>query len=199
MKKKCLFCVLLSSVLVFLSSCNGCSGNGNPDESIHIIGIDSLPSIVEVEGIVGDGTSMNNLELIIPDGDTVNISTPDEMIMGGANAGDRVSVVYFVNKDENLASVAINMSALEHLWTSKSEDGKSKSIELNKKGVAVSYNMNTEYCNWSLKNGLLLLHASKPVASEKPEVVDTFQIMNLSDSELVLMHDNKEIVYELEN
>lgn len=198
MKRNYLFFAILFSVLSLLTSCNGCTGNNNND-SITIVSRDSLPSIVEAEGIVGDGTSMNELELLLPNGDTVYINTPEEMIMGGAAAGDKVSVVYFVNQDENLASVAVNMSALQHLWTNKASNGKSQSLELNSEGVAVSYNMNTEYCNWSLKDGLLLLRASKPIASEKPEIVDTFQIMNLSEDELVLMQDNKEIVYELEN
>ncbi|MBQ7157613.1 MAG: hypothetical protein IJR86_07485 [Bacteroidaceae bacterium] len=188
----------LSVAVGMMCACNGGGQNGDND-SINIVGLDSLPQIVEMEGIVGDGSSMNQLELIAPNGDTVYVSTPGEMVMGGVRAGDKMSVVYFVNKDENLANVAVNLSALQHVWTQKGIDGHKQSLELDANGVAVTYDMNVEYNAWELKNGCLLLHSPKNVASEKGNIVDTFHIMKLTDEELVLIHGNLETIFTLDN
>lgn len=187
------------AIISLVAYCKGCSNDNKDDEEINIVGIDELPGIIEVEGIAGDGTSMNVLELITDNGDTISISTPGEMITGGINCGDRINVVYFANEEENLASVAINLTALQHLWTQKGADGHSQSLELNEGGRAITYNMNIDYIAWELKDGQLLLHSSKSIASEKKETVDTFQIMNLTDEQLVLANHNIETIFELDN
>ena len=198
MKKIIPFIVAQITMLLALSSCNGCSGNGSPADSLNIITLDSLPRIVELEGIIGDGTSMNELEIISANGDTTIVSVPNEMVKGDVKAGDLVNVIYFVNHDENLASTAINITAICHLWTT-TKNGTKQSIELDGKGVAISYNTAIEYDHWQLKDGFLVLQASKPLGSEKPQQADTFEIMSLTSTQLVLMKNHVETVFELEN
>jgi hypothetical protein len=119
--------------------------------------------------------------------------------MGGVNVGDNISVVYFSNKDENVANVAVNLSALQHVWTQKALDGHSQSLELDKNGVAITYNMKIEYNAWEFKDGFLLLYSPKNIASEKGNVVDTFQIIHLSDTELVLANHDIETIFTMDN
>lgn len=186
------------ALLFTISSCNSCSNDGSTSDTINIVAVDSLPRIVELEGTIGDGTSMNELEIIGKNGDTVVVSVPHELIKGDVKAGDIVNVVYYVNKDENLASIVINKSALMHLW-SATVSGHKQSLELDAEEVAISYDMPVDYSHWELKDGLLLLEATRPLGSEKPQHVDTFEIMSLTESNLVLMRNHEEIIFDLEN
>lgn len=191
--------LLLFSFIPFLYSCTNCSGSKGDNDSIKIISVDSLPGIEEAVGTIGEGTSMNVLEFISDNGDTVYINTPGDLVTGGGMSGDRVSVVYYVNGKENLASVVVNLTSLQHLWTQKGADGHEQSLELDANGVAVTYNMRVEYNSWEVKDGLLLLHSPKKVASEGSEIVDSFHIMSLTDEQLVLANHNIETVFELDN
>ena len=126
------------ALLFTISSCNSCSNDGSTSDTINIVAVDSLPRIVELEGTIGDGTSMNELEIIGKNGDTVVVSVPHELIKGDVKAGDIVNVVYYVNKDENLASIVINKSALMHLWSATVSDHE-QSLELDAEGQEVHY------------------------------------------------------------
>ena len=68
------FSFLLVACICFLS----CTGSKKkPDQPpVTVVPIEEVPDIVEVNGTIGDGTSMNMLELIKPDGDTVNTRSP---------------------------------------------------------------------------------------------------------------------------
>ena len=184
--------------MLAMYSCNGCSGKDTTSDTINVVGLDTLPGIVEMQGRVGDGTSMNELEVITPKGDTVIVSIAEEMIKGDVKAGDEVDVIYYINQDENLASTVVNMTALRHLWTA-SRNGQRQSIELDKDGVAVSYDMGVDYAHWLVKDGNLILQDSKPIGSEKTQRSDTFEIMSLTSSQLVLMKHHEELVFEMEN
>ncbi len=198
MKLKSHICVFALTAAYILTSCGG-NGKKTDNDSIKIVGVDSLPEIVEKEGIIGSGTSMNQLELITDKNDTVLITTNKEMVMGGVRAGDRISVIYYISKNENLANVAVNLTALEHVWTQIGLDGHRQSLELDANGVAVTYAMNVEYDRWELKNGFLLLHTPQKTVAEKNDIVDTFQIMKLDDQELVLANHNVETIFTMDN
>lgn len=185
-------------LMLTMSSCNGCKSRQTTSDTIEVVGLDTHPGIVEMHGRVGDGTSMNELEVITPKGDTVIVSIAEEMIKGDVKAGDDVEVIYYANQDENLASIVVNLTALRHLWTTI-RNGQRQSFELNKDGVAISYDMGVDYAHWHVKDGNLILQDSKPIGSERAQRSDTFEIMSLTTSQLVLMKQQEELVFEMEN
>ncbi len=157
---------------------------------VKVVALDEIPGIVEAHGTVGDGTSMNVLEFVNDDGDTLYISKGAQSVMGGVVAGDELEVIYNVTKEDVVASVAVNLTALQHLWSQRGADGREQSLELNSGGRATTYNMLVEYESWEVKDGLLLLRSPKKVGNESPAVVDSFEIMQLTSDSLVLMHGN---------
>lgn len=202
MKK--IFYILFSILGIgIVASCNGNGNKGNEDEedSAKVIVIDSIsvPSIYNITGVVGDGTSMNVLELVTDNGDTLLIECPSEMVVGGVEVGDLMAVTYNSNGETNSIMTSINLSALQHLWTQKGADGRSQSLEIDEDGRAVTYDMSVEYNAWSLVDGKLLLHSPKKVASEQAAMVDTFEIMELNDEHLVLMHGELATEFVREN
>lgn len=202
MKK--IFYILFSILGIgIVASCNGNGNKGNEDEedSAKVIIIDSIsvPSIYNITGVVGDGTSMNVLELVTDNGDTLLIECPSEMVVGGVEVGDLMAVTYNSNGETNSIMTSINLSALQHLWTQKGADGRSQSLEIDEDGRAVTYDMSVEYNAWSLVDGKLLLHSPKKVASEQAAMVDTFEIMELNDEHLVLMHGELATEFVREN
>jgi len=198
MKKIIIAIVILLAVLIAVFYYNSTTNSGSSNDTITTVRQDTLSGVVELQGTIGDGTSMNELEIINSNGDTVYITVPGELVKGEINPGDCVDVVFYANEDENLATTVINVSSLCHVWSTK-KDGLNQSLELDDKGVAITYNSNVDYCNWQLKNGCLILKKSRPIGSEKKEEADTFDIMKLTDSQLVIMNGQEETVYELEN
>ena len=202
--KRIAYCIsfILFWSLLMVSCFEGKNEKEETDEdSLNVVEIDTInvPSIVEVVGTVGDGTSMNELELITDDGDTIYVECPNNMIMGGAIAGEKVDITYHSADNENKVMTSTNITALLHMWTQEGDDGKSQSLELNEGGRATTYDMSVEYDSWSLKDGKLLLHSPKKIASEQAAIVDTFDIMELSSDKLVLMHGNLVTEFDREN
>lgn len=180
--------VMTGAVLLGLLSCEEKKKNGPTDPAVEIVPVKEMPSIVEAHGTIGDGSSMNVIEFINDDGDTLYISKNGQSVMGGVVAGDEVEVIYNVADDDIFASVAVNLTSLQHIWTQRGADGREQSLELDAKGSATTYNMGVEYDAWEVKDGLLLLHSPKKLGDESPVVVDSFEIMQLTSDSLVLMH-----------
>lgn len=198
MKKIIISLVALLFILLVVFYYNSSTKSESSNDTLKTEELEVTSNLIEVEGIIGDGTSMNEIEVINEKGDTILITFPDELVKGDITPGNRVNVIYYTNEDENLASTVVNISNLCHLWSTKN-DGSTQSLELNPGGNAITYNSKVDYSKWELKNGSLILKKSKPIGSEQKEECDTFDIMKLTDSELVLMLDEKETVYELEN
>ena len=148
--------------------------------------IEELPGILDEHGKIGDGTSMNVLEFIKDAGDTLYVDMNSQAVMGGENIGDEVKLVYAQTDSTCNALIAVNLTALQHVWTQKGDDGNNQSLELNSNGRAATYNMSVDYDSWSVTNGTLLLHSPKKIGDESKEVVDTFDIMELTSERLVL-------------
>ena len=155
-----------------------------------------MPGICEAHGTIGDGSSMNVIEFINDDGDTLYINKNGQDVMGGLVVGDELEVIYNVTDEDIFASVAVNLTSLQHIWSQRGADGKEQSLELDSEGRAATYNMSVDYDSWEVKDGLLLLHSPKKLGDEKPAVVDTFEIMQLTTDSLVLM--NGDLVTEFE-
>lgn len=187
-------------IATLLSGCIDKPKKTQGKEDVVILPITEIPDIVETTGKVGDGTSMNVLELVDDSGDTLLINVPVSTITGGAESGDDIDIIYTVTSNGDMtASVAINLTALQHLWTQPDGKGGMQSLELNSNGKAATYNMTIEYDSWKLENGMLLLHSPKVIGEEKGEIVDTFHIMKLTDDELVLMSHEMESVFKRSN
>lgn len=186
---------MMALVLIGLFSCED-KKKGGKELPIEIVPMDSIPGIFEAHGTIGEGTSMNVLEFINDDGDTLYIQMNSQAVMGGVNVGDEVELIYNVTKEENFASVAVNLTALQHMWSQRGADGKEQSLELDAEGHATTYDMSIAYDSWEVKDGLLLLHSPKKIGDETPAIIDTFEIMQLTTDSLVLMNGN--IVTEFE-
>ena len=159
-----------------------------PKPPVEIRTLEELPNIVEAHGIIGEGTTMNVMEFISDECDTVYIRVPGQAVMGGIHVGDEVKVIYNISKDDVYASVTVNLTSLQHLWSQRGANGCEQSLELNSGGRAATYNMSVDYDSWEVKAGQLLLHVPKRIGDEAPAVVDTFEIMQLTSDSLVLMN-----------
>lgn len=179
--------VLLALATLLLLSCDE---KKNPPQTpeVTVVPLHDMPGICEAHGTIGDGSSMNVIEFINDDGDTLYINKSGQDVMGGLIVGDELEVIYNVTKDDVFASVAVNLTSLQHIWSQRSLEGREQSLELNPEGRAATYNMSVDYDSWEVKDGLLLLHSPKKLGDEGPAVVDTFEIMQLTTDSLVLMN-----------
>ena len=182
------------SFLLVLSACTGGqtrnSESGVDSDSIALAEWKAENETHEVRGFVGDGSSMNYLEVITADtNDTLNIEISNTLIAGGVKAGDDIDVIYTQADGELVSSIAINVSSLEHLWTQPSSQGGTQSLEIDHDGHATTYNMpGIDYDRWSLLNGQLLLHSPRKAGIEQSGYTDTFDILMLTADTLVLGH-----------
>ena len=178
--------IICIALLGCLAACKG--KQPQPEKApVKVVTVENTPDFVETRGIIGDGSSMNLLQLVEFDGDTLEIIAANQMIMGGLIVGDEVDVVYSLIDGNLVAQTAVNLSALQHLWSQHVGGGATKSLEIDSKGRATTYNMNIVYDRWDVRDGVLLLSTPNKVGDEKPANVDTFQIMMLTEDSLVLM------------
>ena len=189
--------LLLVFPLAFLVGCTGGTQQAKEQASAK----DSLSEIIEhgpkeIRGTAGDGTSMNVIEIVATNGDTLYITTPAQMVSGGIEAGDEVDIIYNDNGDENTGVVAINISTLTKVWNHINTLGAKQSIELCSNGDVNTWNMPAPaYDSWKLEGGKLLMHSPAVLAKEVGEHTDTFDILSLRKNELVLSLHNHEIIY----
>lgn len=189
--------LLLVFPLAFLAGCTGGTQQVQEQASAE----DSLSEIIEhgpkeIRGTAGDGTSMNVIEIVATNGDTLYITTPAQMVSGGIEAGDEVDIIYNDNGDENTGVVAINISTLTKVWNHINTLGAKQSIELCSNGDVNTWNMPAPaYDSWKLEGGKLLMHSPAVLAKEVGEHTDTFDILSLRKNELVLSLHNHEIIY----
>lgn len=187
--------------LFLLSACEwGTTTNGGNEDSLEVDSIIDSTMVYEVRGIAGDGTSMNVLELVTDGLDTLDIEIPVSMIAGGVQAGDEVDVIYSKTEDGYMANIAINTTALQHLWTQPRSTGGTQSLEISPEGHATTYDMpGVDYDAWSIKNGQLLLHSPRKAAIESSGYTDTFDILLLTADTLVLGNNDTQSVFWCEN
>ena len=160
MKKINVMLLALAALLLFSCEDKKKMQQDQQKSDVEVVPLHEMPGICEAHGTVGDGSSMNVIEFINDDGDTLYISKNGQDVMGGLIVGDELDVIYNVTKEDVFASV----------------------------GGAATYNMSVDYDSWEVKNGLLLLHSPRKIGSETPAIVDTFEIMQLTTDSLVLMN-----------
>lgn len=193
------YTLLLLLLPCILYSCKGGNKTDDGSDTIIIKTLDSIPDIVETIGTVGDGTSMNVIEVINEAGDTIYVNAPESVVAGSVSVGDKIDIVYASASGENVITMAVNLTSLAHLWSQRAADGHEQSLELNINGTASTYGMNVDYERWSISDGLLLLQSPRRIGSEAPAPVDTFDILALDDENLVLGHGNVESIFERSN
>ncbi len=187
--------VILLALTTLLFSCEE-KKKETSESDVKVVPIHEMPDICEAHGTMGEGSTMNVIEFINDDGDTLYINKNGQTVTGGLVVGDELSVIYNVMGGDAFASVAVNLTALQHIWSQRGADGREQSLELNSNGGAATYNMSINYDSWEVKDGLLLLHSPKKLGDETPAIVDTFEIMQLTTDSLVLM--NGDLVSEFE-
>ena len=188
MKKINVMLLALATLLLFSCEDEKKVQQDQQKSDVEVVPLHEMPGICEAHGTVGDGSSMNVIEFINDDGDTLYISKNGQDVMGGLIVGDELDVIYNVTKEDVFASVAVNLTSLQHIWSQRGADGREQSLELNPGGGAATYNMSVDYDSWEVENGLLLLHSPRKIGSETPAIVDTFEIMQLTTDSLVLMN-----------
>lgn len=200
MKKIVYLSVALMGILAFVS-CEGFGQKGNGDEdTLAVVPLNEIPEIEEVRGRVGDGSSMNVLELITGDNDTLNIEVSASIIAGGLMEGDEMDVIFSRLDSALVSTIAINVTTLQHLWTQRSSQGGTQSLEINPDGNATTYNMgNIDYDHWSLLDGQLLLHSPRLPGVESSGYTDTFDILMLTNDTLVLSAGDAQSIFWREN
>ena len=196
--KKILYFIL---PLFLLSSCEwGTTTTGGENDSLLTDSIVDSVLVVEVRGTAGDGSSMNVLELVTDQMDTLSIEIPNSLIAGGVQAGDEVDVLYTKQGGILTSTIAINTTALQHLWTQPCSTGGTQSLEISPEGHAATYDMpGVDYDSWSIHDGRLLLHSPRKAAVESSGYTDTFDILLLTSDTLVLGNEQTHSVFWREN
>ena len=204
--KKILFPI---AIALLLAACGGDGGNGDDqgssetDDSLQSVQgtVSQAPDPEELEATIGDGSTMHNIEIVTDQMDTLYVEIEQGLVAGGLRAGQRIDILYRESEDGTLiASVAVNISALQHLWTRPRSQGGTQSLELNAGGYATTYDMEPlSYDHWALHGGRLLLTCSKVPGVESSGYTDTFDIMMLTMDTLVISDENGQQVYWREN
>jgi len=131
-----------------------------------------------VYGVCVDAAS-NSIQLLTNNGDTVEyiFDNPngENVELGGKFPGDRMAVIGYEGKDENLAQKVINITSLQGRWTSLDKDFEILDGGVVESSVAAESN---PYTSWKIFNGKLIL--SK----------DTFDIAALGPDSLMLENAN---------
>lgn len=196
--KKILFFIL--PLLLFTACEWGTTENGGDGDSLQTDSTVDSVQVIETRGTVTDGSSMNVLELVTDKMDTLDIEIPITMVMGGVQEGDEVDVIYTKTEDGLMASIAINTTALQHLWTQPRSTGGTQSLEISPGGHATTYDMSgVDYDSWSISDGRLLLHSPRKAAVESSGYTDTFDILMLTPDTLVLGNNDTHSVFWCEN
>jgi len=155
--KRLFYCILAVMALGAVAGCNGLK-KGNGQTPFEQIDTDKSRRDSTIYGLCGPASTMNQLQLITDNGDTLSLDVYDaneqKQVFGKFSVGDRMAVL--VNKDSTAAKHVVNISVLLGDWVMDNPlDGGSKvGISLKDGGVAESINETTlSYKSWHLNNG----------------------------------------------
>ncbi len=160
--KKIAFVGLLVAAFIGMGSC----GAPRPqqvyadDTDSTEVEEDMVPRDHTVYGLCGNGSSMNTLELLTDNGDTLVLSMAPALeankVFGGLEVGDRVAVMTDAKRKE--ATEIINLNSLLGDWVMPDPiDGSDEvGIRIKEGGVAESIEMtNIYYRTWKICDGKL--------------------------------------------
>jgi hypothetical protein len=155
----------------------------NEEPSVEILKPDST-----IFGLCGEATTMNSLQLITDNGDTLSISIIDAQeagqVFGGLAIGDRMAVI--MPAGGSRATMVINQTTLLGDWVMPNPlDGTSEmGIRFKEGGIAESINHGAVlYKTWRLVNGKLEIVSVREGGGDFEET-ETFQLLYLSADSL---------------
>ena len=196
--KKILF--FAASLFVFTACEWGTTENGGGSDSLLTDSVAEVVNGIETRGTITDGSSMNVLEIVTDKKGTLDIEIPVTMVAGGVQEGEEVDVIYSKTDEGLIATIAINLTSLQHLWTQPRSTGGTQSLEISPEGHATTYDMpGVDYDSWSILDGRLLLHSPRKAAVESSGYTDTFDILLLTPDTLVLGNEQTHSVFWREN
>ena len=137
--KKTLFFVAVAMVLITMIGCGGKSQNVPFDNGDSLAIANADPTVY---GVCGVETTMNELQLVTDNGDTLMLdlsaAIENGKFFGGLQVGDRMAVV--PNADRTAAVMAINQSTLMGNWVMPNPlDGSDEvGIRIKEGGIAES-------------------------------------------------------------
>ncbi|NPD92351.1 lipocalin family protein [Xylanibacter muris] len=148
-----LFILSMTFSSLFLFTCCNRHFTGESTEEEK----DTAQVSLTVFGTCGDGSSMNTLEFITDDSDTLNLELVDAYdtgkVFGGYAVGDRMAVV--LNPDSTKALLVINETTMAGTWM-LAGNGKA-TVRIDRDGSMTSCGMPVNYSSWSIVNGKLVL------------------------------------------
>jgi len=197
---------LLAVTLLILAFCVSSCGNKNKGANFEndTIDIGDLPNTDKTlyGVIVGDGTSMNELQVLTDSGDTLNISITyakdNGLQLGGLDAGERVAVMVKEEEGQKIATEVVNINSLLGIWLMPNPmDGSDfVGMVLKEGGIAESVNQSSLfYKSWKIFNGKLVLVADHEGGGDFEEV-DTFRIKALGPDSLVIQGEEDLFEYK---
>lgn len=155
---------MLVSVLT-LAGCNMLKDNkGNVN--IEVEGDTYGLRDTTVYGLCGRGSTMNELQLITDNGDTLTLSLiearQENQVFGEFSVGDRMAVL--LNNDSTAAIQTVNMTSMLGDWITEDMMGGGTMVGISIKDGGICQSINetlVDYKSWRLQNGKLIIVASR--------------------------------------
>ena len=184
--KKTLFFVAVAMVLITMIGCGGKSQNVPFDNGDSLAIANADPTVY---GVCGVETTMNELQLVTDNGDTLMLdlsaAIENGKVFGGLQVGDRMAVV--PNADRTAAVMAINQSTLMGNWVMPNPlDGSDEvGIRIKEGGIAESIDQTSiDYRTWRLVRGQLEVVLVREDGGEEEETC-LYDIIKLGPDSLV--------------
>lgn len=197
MKKNIVFMTAIAFVSAVIVACGGRGSKEQATGWEEVVDLSQRDSTIY--GLCTEGTSMNVLQILTDNGDTLTLSTTDaqdnEKIFGGFHVGDRMAVL--ANLKQRRADFVINESALMGQWVMPNPlDGSSEmGIFIKDGGIAESINMGTlVYLSWRLDNGRLMIKSMRDDGANFEEET-AYQLLYLTNDSLAMKDEESTFEY----
>lgn len=188
--------LIVAAAMLTMGSCGGKQQAVPFDDGDSANVANSDPTVY---GLCGVETTMNTLQLLTDNGDTLTFdlsrAKSEGRLLGGLQVGDRMAVVPDSARTEAL--VAINQSTLLGNWIMPNPiDGSDEvGIRIKEGGVAESINQSTiVYRTWRLLRGQLEIVYTREDGSGEEETY-LYQIVKLNADSLVYKDDEDTFEY----
>jgi len=190
-------------VMALMLSCEGGVKKSSPanekstdEEQITVVAVDSMPTMEEVVGIVGDGSTMNYLEVITKDNNTLSVMISDTPVYGSLMAGQSVDVIYNEVEGDLIGCSVVNLSLLKSVWEQIDSKGNRLGLTLMPDGTVATENEDNGYKAWDLRDSAVIMsYKVKMHEYGTVEHADTFSIGILSNDTLQLLRGDEAVYF----
>jgi len=191
---------LAITMAVVIASCGNKNQQGNYENDV--IDVNELSTTDKTKyGIVGAGTTMNQLQMINDNGDTLSVAISaakeKQQMLGGLSQGDRIAVMIAEENGQKVATEVVNLNSLLGHWIMPNPMDGSDYVGMTIKegGIAESINQSsTFYKTWRIFNGKLILVADRDGGGDLEET-DTFSILSLGADSLIIQSSEDKYEY----